>query len=154
MSANVLFRINRPHVISQAIDDEVVVISLQTGNYYSLTGTAAAIWNAVEWGGAVPQITDTLAVHFTDCEAGLRDIVNGFLDELRAESLIVPAEPADLLMANHVLKTAEIKREKFIRPSLKKFTDMQELLLLDPIHEVDATGWPLAKSNPSNDTGK
>jgi hypothetical protein len=24
---------------------------------------------------------------------------------------------------------------------------MQDLLLLDPIHEVDATGWPVAKAD-------
>jgi hypothetical protein len=27
-------------------------------------------------------------------------------------------------------------------PVLDKYTDMQELLLLDPIHEVDDAGWP------------
>jgi hypothetical protein len=26
---------------------------------------------------------------------------------------------------------------------LNKFTDIKELLLLDPIHEVDEAGWPL-----------
>jgi hypothetical protein len=25
---------------------------------------------------------------------------------------------------------------------LHKYTDMEELLLLDPIHDVDETGWP------------
>jgi hypothetical protein len=30
----------------------------------------------------------------------------------------------------------------FVAPVLDKYTDMQELLLLDPIHEVDASGWP------------
>jgi hypothetical protein len=28
---------------------------------------------------------------------------------------------------------------------LNKYTDMQDLLLLDPIHEVDAAGWPSTK---------
>ncbi len=27
-------------------------------------------------------------------------------------------------------------------PKLGKHTDMQELLLLDPVHEVGETGWP------------
>ena len=30
-------------------------------------------------------------------------------------------------------------------PLLQKFTDMQALLLLDPIHEVDSAGWPQPK---------
>jgi hypothetical protein len=153
MGAHVSFRINRPQVICQTIEGEAVVINLQTGSYYSLTGAAAAIWDALEHGAAAPQITDTLAAHFTDCDAGLENIVDGFLDELRGESLIVPADTGEPA-ANGVLNGAQIKREKFVRPALKKFTDMQELLLLDPIHEVDATGWPLAKPDPDHDADK
>ena len=29
-----------------------------------------------------------------------------------------------------------------VEPQLSSYTDMQELLLLDPIHEVDESGWP------------
>ena len=31
----------------------------------------------------------------------------------------------------------------FERPKLGKYTDMQDLLLADPIHEVDEQGWPV-----------
>src|SRR5476649_1310967 len=153
MGAHVSFRINRPQVICQTIEVEVVVINLQTGSYYSLTGAAAAIWDALEHGAVAAQITGALASHFTDCDAGLENIVDGFLNELRGESLIVPAENG-VPAANGALNGAQVKREKFVRPALKKFTDMQELLLLDPIHEVDATGWPLAKPGPKNDADK
>jgi hypothetical protein len=30
-------------------------------------------------------------------------------------------------------------------PVLEKYTDMQELLLLDPIHDVEEAGWPKAR---------
>jgi hypothetical protein len=30
----------------------------------------------------------------------------------------------------------------FEPPLLEKFTDMEDLLLLDPVHEVDGRGWP------------
>jgi Coenzyme PQQ synthesis protein D (PqqD) len=153
MATHVLFRVNRPQVICQTIEGEVVVINLHTGSYYSLTGAAAAIWDALEHGAAPAQITNTLSAHFTDCDVGLENIVGEFLDELRGESLIVPAENGEA-KANGALNGAQIQREKFIRPALKKFTDMQELLLLDPIHEVDATGWPLAKPDPNHDADK
>jgi Coenzyme PQQ synthesis protein D (PqqD) len=153
MGAHVLFGINRPQVICQTIEGEVVVINLKSGTYYSLTGAAAAIWDALEHGAAASQITNTLAAHFTDCDAGLESVVTGFLNELRGESLIVPAENAGPV-ANGTLQGVPVKREKFVRPAMKKFTDMQELLLLDPIHEVDATGWPLAKPDPNHDADK
>jgi Coenzyme PQQ synthesis protein D (PqqD) len=149
MSSHTLFQVNRPQVISQTIDGEVVVINLQTGNYYSLTGAAAVIWDALERGEAASQITGTLSAHFTDCDAGLKGIVDVFLDELRDESLIVPAENIGPV-ANGVLNGAQIKREKFVRAALKKFTDMRELLLLDPIHEVGETGWPQARPPTSS----
>jgi hypothetical protein len=153
MATHVLFRVNRPQVICQTIEGEVVVINLQTGSYYSLTGAAATIWDALERGAGASQITGALAAHFTDCDAGLENIVDEFLDELRGESLIVPAENGGTT-ARGTVNGAQIQRERFIRPALKKFTDMQELLLLDPIHEVDATGWPLAKPDPNHDADK
>ena len=38
----------------------------------------------------------------------------------------------------------------FDAPILKRYTDQQELLLLDPIHEVDDIGWPREKEESSN----
>ena len=35
-----------------------------------------------------------------------------------------------------------VEKTQFEFPIIEKFTDMQELLLLDPIHEVDEKGWP------------
>ena len=34
------------------------------------------------------------------------------------------------------------EKRPYVPPQIERFTDMQELLLLDPIHEVDDTGWP------------
>ena len=40
----------------------------------------------------------------------------------------------------------EIEKPIFQAPSLQKYTDMEEMLALDPIHEVDEEmGWPSAK---------
>ena len=33
-------------------------------------------------------------------------------------------------------------RERFVVPTLEKFTDMEEFLLVDPIHEVEIGRWP------------
>jgi hypothetical protein len=37
---------------------------------------------------------------------------------------------------------APAERATFIAPVLAVYTDMQDLLLLDPIHDVDEIGWP------------
>ena len=33
----------------------------------------------------------------------------------------------------------------YTEPSLSVFSDMQDLLLLDPIHDVSEAGWPMPK---------
>jgi len=30
----------------------------------------------------------------------------------------------------------------YLPPIVEKYTDMQDLLMLDPIHDIDETGWP------------
>ncbi|MCP4686880.1 MAG: PqqD family protein, partial [Desulfobacterales bacterium] len=69
--------------------------------------------------------------------------VQRFLDEMLGEGLILADEtgrshapPAD--------PPAPVAAE-FSPPALRKFTDMEELLLLDPIHEVNDAGWPIPK---------
>jgi len=37
-------------------------------------------------------------------------------------------------------------RQPFSAPVLNAYTDMEELLLLDPIHDVDQAGWPMPKA--------
>jgi hypothetical protein len=43
------------------------------------------------------------------------------------------------------------ERKEFEAPVLHKYIDMKDLLLLDPIHETDETGWPSASSDYSSD---
>jgi hypothetical protein len=39
---------------------------------------------------------------------------------------------------------AQAKRP-FVIPSLQAYRDMQDMLSLDPIHDVEAAGWPVPK---------
>ena len=35
--------------------------------------------------------------------------------------------------------------QQYAAPKLATYSDLQDLLLLDPIHDVDETGWPAAR---------
>ena len=54
--------------------------------------------------------------------------------------------PSDAPPPPDAVKSPSIPRAPFHPPVLNVFSDMQDLLLLDPIHDVDATGWPMPKS--------
>lgn len=127
---------NRPTVTAETVDGEVLMIHLGSGNYYSLRGTAAAIWDAVERQVPLETIVASVREHLTD--DGTATTVEAFIAELAADDLVVLTGPDDSTdrptecswdpLANGPLSDP---------PSIEKFTDMQHLILLDPVHEVD-----------------
>jgi Coenzyme PQQ synthesis protein D (PqqD) len=140
------YRINRPKVILESFDDEVVIVNLDTGNYYSIDSVGAAVWGWVEHGATVVETVEGLIVAYDGERADIELGVDRFVDELIQNNLIVPAEGATLAEAKTPTQTAT--RKPFTSPMLNKYSDMQELLLLDPIHEVDETGWPSIAIDP------
>ena len=72
-----------------AIDDEVVVMSLESGDFFSLTGTARAIWHLIDGTRVRAALLADLAAQF-GCEPGeITDDVDAFLNELSAAGLLV-----------------------------------------------------------------
>jgi hypothetical protein len=132
------YRLNDRDLVSEALDGEVIVIHLQSGTYYSTLASGADIWNALLGGHSVEEIADWLARGADDERVHIAAEVAEFVSELVAENLILPTD-SDPIGRPDDLGTAAA----FVTPELRKYTDMQELLLVDPIHEVTEEGWPL-----------
>jgi hypothetical protein len=80
--------------------------------------------------------------------AGNRDeiarAVGTFLDQLLEEALVT----CDTVDGGRGAPGASVNLASgkiFSVPLLQKYTDMEEMLLLDPIHEVDEQGWPSSR---------
>jgi hypothetical protein len=141
------FRVNAPAVVAQTFDDEVVVLNLDKGHYYSLTKAGAAIWNLIIDGVGTREIPQVLSQRFDATPAQIEAGMGQLLAELTEEQLLLPVAPPDAGGTpppaaaggpNHT-------RLPFEGLGVQKFTDMEEMLLLDPIHDVDETGWPNVK---------
>jgi hypothetical protein len=144
---NQRFRVNTPTVTHETIDGEAVIINLDSGNYYSLVDVGSFIWGLVEKGASANEVQDlvlqTYQANASDVDQGVQDL----LVQLQQENLIVPVDEAGALDLSEVLPSNNgHEKPSFNPPSLHKYSDMQELLLLDPIHDVDDAGWP--KPNP------
>jgi len=143
------FRVNTPTVTHDTIDGESVVINLETGNYYSLQGTGAEIWALIVKNATMEQMIETLSGRYHGPRAKIVNGLSQLLDELQREQLIVLSGswvPTEWMNSAEVPTATSEDKPDFQFPELQKFTDMQELLLVDPIHEVDAAGWP--RANP------
>jgi hypothetical protein len=124
-------------LVSEVLDGEVIIIHLQSGTYYSLLASGADIWNALLNGRSVEEIADWLARGAEEERMRIAAEVAQFVSELMAENLILSTD-SDPSRRPDDLGTAAA----FVTPELHKYTDMQELLLVDPIHEVTEEGWP------------
>lgn len=145
------YRINAPLVTSEVIDGEVVIIHLDSGNYYSTQGVGERIWSLLLAGVATDGIADDLVRRFSCDEATAERAVERLVGELVAEGLVVPGAaegPASATGPGRVAEAAAAATE-FAEPLLTKYTDMQNLLMVDPIHEVTDEGWPMRANAPS-----
>lgn len=127
----------RPHCSAEMFDDEIIAINLDTGIYFSMKNTANLIF------------TDLCNGHPTEsilaaAPAGSRLYlsIEKFIQELLLNGLLRPTiTPTEIFSKPLFQATSPELTES---PILETYADMQNLLLLDPVHEVDKIGgWPI-----------
>jgi hypothetical protein len=133
------FRVNSPFVISETIQGETIIIHLNTGTYYSLQGSGAEVWESIAGAATAAEIAADIAARHPVAADTAEATVTALIEDLRAEELIVAS---DATARDDI--PAPATGSEFVAPTLSKFTDMQDLVLLDPVHEVGEAGWPQA----------
>jgi hypothetical protein len=155
MNSNDRLRINTPNIVHETIDGETVILNLDSGNYYSLVGVGAQIWGFLESGTPVRDIIERVKCNYESDGTDVDEAVNTFVSELCKEGLTVP-DKADTNAgfrwpAEKMALSVNGGKQSFTAPVLNKYSDMQDLLLLDPIHDADEeAGWPTNKPNLEN----
>jgi hypothetical protein len=108
-----------------------------------MEGNAALVWNGIERRLSASRIAGEVAIRFRiDPNAVAADagrLLNGF----REHGLIRPAAAANQTEAN---LDAAGPFDAYSPPKLEIYTDLHDLLLLDPIHDFDEAGWPVAQA--------
>src|SRR5438105_1156804 len=84
------FRINVPTIVHDTIDDEVIIIHLETGAYYSLGGAGVEVWKLLDEGKPVSQIVHLVASKFSGSSADIEASVLDLLTQLEGEDLVAP----------------------------------------------------------------
>lgn len=132
-------------IIYEEIEAELVVINLKTGSYYSLNEPASLIWKLIVCGNSLDQIAQLLKSHFAAEDSGIPDAIARIASEFLHEELIsAVAEPVtakELSLPNNFVMPGS-----FRNPVISKHSDIQDMLQLDPIHEVTDLGWPHQKN--------
>lgn len=143
------FQINTAKIAQEIIDDEVIIINLDEGSYYSLLNTGVEIWQGIEKGFSGDEIIQDMIDRYDGNTEEITQGIEALMDELIAEEIIISganlSSEKKQFSSKNINSKIEQKKIKFEVPKLQKYTDMQDLLTLDPIHDVDETGWPNPK---------
>jgi len=152
MTETTLLRVNEPNVVHETIDGETILLDLNTGNYFSLDGSGVVIWEFIHQTGDWKKAISIMAGENKAIHVNIVETVTAFVESLIEERLLVQSElsiePANLREIEQQLKTVA---KDFIPPKVNKYSDMQDLLLLDPIHDVNEDGWPQNREIQEND---
>lgn len=135
------FSIKRPDVVHETIEGETVIVNLENGVYYSLRNSGVDVWNLIETGANFEELASMMINRYDGAPEEIKKAVNELLITLQKEGLVqVSSSKRSVSQAPQILQGGG--KQKYEPPLLEKYSDMQELLLLDPIHEVDEEGWP------------
>ena len=143
------YQLNKPGVLRESFEGEDVIINLDTGVYFLLDSVGSTVFALLETGLMRADILTCCANHYDGVSEAQVSEIDSLIEELVAEGIVVPTSGEGEINRT-AIDTENIfsKREKvYVSPVLHRFTDMQELLLLDPVHEVDERGWPHASKD-------
>jgi hypothetical protein len=135
------FQVNEPTVISETIDGETIIINLASGAYYSLKHSGAAIWAAIQQSASLGAIAAMVRSSYEVNGDDIEHEISTLIQRLVEEDLVRPTL-GDAAPPTTCAPWSEGRLAQFVAPVLDKFTDMEAMLLLDPVHDVDEKGWP------------
>jgi hypothetical protein len=111
------------------IDGEAIIVNLTTGVYYSMDKVGAEVWQMMEQGLSLEQISAAVAARYdVTADRAVADI-EALTAKLVAEDLVEQSTATQPVVANPV---AGDPRASYAVPSLEVYRDMSDLLALDP----------------------
>lgn len=117
-----------PNIAGKVIDDEAIVININTGAYFSLDGVGAAVWTLIETGCNIQQMVTAISEAWDVSPRRVRGDLERLIDQMIETDLVnvvgcePPPAPAPL---------ADPQRD-YATPELNIYRDMEDLLALDP----------------------
>jgi len=132
--------LNAPLAVAEIIDGEAVAMNMDTGRYFSARGLAGVLWAWTIAGHAVSDISAAVTAKWP--VPGVDVDVTAFVVSILSHNVVVPSAAPPSTAIDRTL----LDLPAYVAPVLDVFTDMKDLLLPDPIHDVGEARWPMPLS--------
>jgi hypothetical protein len=136
---------DRSTVVDEDFSPEWVIIDLRDGKYYCLNESAAFIWATLKSGPkSFERIYGEISKRFILDPTAARDEVECFILVMEKASLLIVDRSSvgeeSSVETNDILTPPTL----WIAPGYTTYSDLQDLILIDPVHEVNVeAGWPM-----------
>jgi hypothetical protein len=133
--------ITNSKIVAEEFDSEIILIDIEKGLYFTLGGFAVDLWKFFTTSSLVDDLLDSLPDEGLGFEVAL---IPSIIEQLITNNLLVEAEGSD----ESSTKLRAILFAGTSAPTLHVYSDLAELIAIDPVHEVDASlGWPARQDN-------
>lgn len=121
-------KVNVSDIAAKVIDGEAILINVANGMYYSMDNVGAVVWELIQEGHSVAQISECIAARYDASLETIRVDIGRLGDELLEGNIVAldtePAPPLDV--------EAPASKQPYQTPVLNTYDDMSDLLALDP----------------------
>jgi hypothetical protein len=140
------YKVNKPQLILEDFGDETVIVHVESGFYYSVSGSGSRILELIEAGYSDADLATILRDEHGQ-HAGADAEIRAFVSQLVLEGIITERPRDDGASSPvHAPATASPDKSAWLPPVLERFDEVRDLLLIDPVHQVDENyGWPRQK---------
>lgn len=135
------FTISTKGIAFENFEDEIVVVNLPVGHYYSFKGSARTLFLHIINGSNKEVFSKFIQNNYEVTWEEAVSAAEDFISTLDSHNFLIETSIIEEFIPNEM-----VERMPFDKPIIETYDDMKELLMLDPIHDVDSVqGWPLKK---------
>lgn len=136
-----MYKLNTEKMFYDIADGQAIVINFVTGMYYGTSALGSMVLDALMQGKAPKQIIASIQKNegcVVDIDQRVEQFIAGLMEK---EVLLIDDQPySEEELDAFVVVDGDYSLE------LNEFAEVQDLLLADPVHDVEADmGWPKLK---------
>ena len=143
MSQNL--NLNLENTSWERIDGEIIVISYNTGKYYSVNKQGSDLLYLIEMKVKRELWFEILKLNFQNFAENTETTqkIDEFIEKFLKEKLLTGGET----YIEKVEIPNDYTRDNWESPELRIFDDLTDILLIDPVHDTSLEGWPNLKND-------
>ena len=143
MSQNL--NLNLENTSWERIDGEIIVISYNTGKYYSVNKQGSDLLYLIEMKVKRELWYEILKLNFQNFAENTETTqkIDEFVEKCLNEKLLIGGETN----IEKVELLNDYIRDNWESPELRIFDDLTDILLIDPVHDTSLEGWPNLKND-------